>query len=507
VSIADQKWIKPKDMKYWTSDTQDICAKLSRRIYRKLTTEPDIDLNRLNAELSMLKQANIKYTDDELNSMQQMCIHQDSTNEIKRIVKILFHPSKELKDKLQGCFGADRFCYNSAAKEINAYLDREARVLELRKQKVLSDEDDLFLSKYGDHKMMNWTDLRNHICGDDSKHQDKEIIKKLIKETSSNNCQSAIKYAHSNCKAMKTMFRKKHIKLMPRLGMKTKKNVRQISHFDGRKLHIFDTDNKGKELPVNDIEYSILEKFGDKCRFKIPSKNAKLFNDLFTESIGELSVLKDYDRYYLLVPRKKFCLRTNESNVIAAYDPGIKKFMSVIDTAGANYSIGIDMSSNINKLFNRIDAINNMDMTNDKARYRFKQKQLKKRLIAKISNYVTDYQKKTTKYLSLRYQAIIAPKLGVKSIAAGLPPNVNRLLYAQSHYKFWNRLADSCELHGSTILNAKEFFTSQTCTKCGHCHKDNCKDDRTFICSKCKYLVDRDINGAIGIMIRFLSKV
>lgn len=47
----------------------------------------------------------------------------------------------------------------------------------------------------------------------------------------------------------------------------------------------------------------------------------------------------------------------------------------------------------------------------------------------------------------------------------------------------------------------KEHYTSQACTKCGNCKKINGK---TYNCGKCGLSINRDINGARNILLKYL---
>ena len=68
-------------------------------------------------------------------------------------------------------------------------------------------------------------------------------------------------------------------------------------------------------------------------------------------------------------------------------------------------------------------------------------------------------------------------------------------------YVFKQRLQYKCKLKNIGYKEVDEAYTSKTCTNCGY-KNDNLGSAEIFKCSKCKYKVDRDINGARNILLR-----
>ena len=54
------------------------------------------------------------------------------------------------------------------------------------------------------------------------------------------------------------------------------------------------------------------------------------------------------------------------------------------------------------------------------------------------------------------------------------------------------------------INQCDEQFTSKTCSKCGELNQ-KLKGQKVFYCDNCHTILDRDVNGAINILFRYLT--
>lgn len=61
-----------------------------------------------------------------------------------------------------------------------------------------------------------------------------------------------------------------------------------------------------------------------------------------------------------------------------------------------------------------------------------------------------------------------------------------------------NRIGLMCEERGVRVKHVRPAYTSQTCSKCGHRHKENRNGER-FVCLSCGMEMDADLNAAINI--------
>ncbi|CAN0408479.1 unnamed protein product, partial [Ectocarpus sp. 13 AM-2016] len=70
-----------------------------------------------------------------------------------------------------------------------------------------------------------------------------------------------------------------------------------------------------------------------------------------------------------------------------------------------------------------------------------------------------------------------------------------------SHYKFKEQLRTTALREGVKLVIVTEEYTSQTCSCCGHLHR-NLGRSKVFNCPSCPVVMDRDENGARNILMK-----
>ena len=80
-------------------------------------------------------------------------------------------------------------------------------------------------------------------------------------------------------------------------------------------------------------------------------------------------------------------------------------------------------------------------------------------------------------------------------------PSGARMMQTFKHHDFQQFLIAKAEEYSSKVVLVNEAYTSKTCSFCGKIHKIGSK--KVLKCS-CGVEVDRDLNGARGIMLRAL---
>ena len=177
-----------------------------------------------------------------------------------------------------------------------------------------------------------------------------------------------------------------------------------------------------------------------------------------------------------------------------AIDPGVRTLYTVYSpTPNVAYQIGHNDINRIYRLCLWVDRCMSVKHQNKK-----KLKKMRKR----IKNLVNEVHCKTVHFLVNRFNNIILPPFEVKSMTNRInrkisSPTVRKML-GWSHYALKQRLLMKAEKESVNVHIRGEEYTSKTCTSCLKI-KDNLGGAKTYRCSNCNLMIDRDLNGARNI--------
>lgn len=126
------------------------------------------------------------------------------------------------------------------------------------------------------------------------------------------------------------------------------------------------------------------------------------------------------------------------------------------------------------------------------------------KLHEKITNSREDMQHKLSSSLLNKYDVICLETLAVKNMMQN-----HKLAYAIVDVS-WNSMIQKLEYKaawkGKKIIKIDHFYpSSKTCHNCGYINQNLSLKDRTWECSKCGTVLDRDVNAAKNILTRGLT--
>jgi len=256
-------------------------------------------------------------------------------------------------------------------------------------------------------------------------------------------------------------------------------------------------------------------------------KNIKTINDC------RLIYIKDKNRYELIITTNTNIKNINNREKVVALDPGEKIFMSYFGEKTFGM-IGENMRTKIleqEKEIRRLQRIFNKGQNKKGKKLKNKKKIQKKirRKYNKINDIVKELHNKTALFLCKNYEKVLIPEFETQKMVKNkiikkenisreelkeklkeytkerrLDGRVKFCLNMLSHYRFRQHLINKSNEYGCKIYIVTEEYTSKTCTKCGHIseiYKNRIKD-----CEKCKYKINRDINGARNILLKNIKK-
>ncbi len=189
---------------------------------------------------------------------------------------------------------------------------------------------------------------------------------------------------------------------------------------------------------------------------------------------------------------------------VVALDPGVRTFMTGYFSDGMVIEWGDGDMRRVYALLRRADQLQSQI---DKGKQKYRRPWL--RLLLKIRYKIDEIHRKFATFLCRMVKRILLPKFDTSRMVKRAKRNISsktaRSMINWAHYRFRESLKAKVALYPRCVLYiCDEHFTSKTCGSCGHIHQDLGKN-KTFVCPKCAYKSDRDINAARNILLRFLT--
>jgi len=250
-----------------------------------------------------------------------------------------------------------------------------------------------------------------------------------------------------------------------------------------------------------------------KTASKIKDKTINIFPKYNLESIKikksieeitcdfQIRCHKKLDLWELVIPEPIVIKKPSETFRTVAIDPGIRTFLTTIDSNGTIKEFGKDWRNN-EKIIKRINKLDKCSSLKTKK---------KEHLLAlhrrKLFNMIDDMHKKTAKHLLDNYDVIVLPKLRTKRIAKKencLGNRINRNIHLLAHCRFHNYLSWKAMTMGKIVIDQDESFTTQTCFRCGILNK-SIGSNKEFFCENCGNQSDRDIQSSFNILTKYMG--
>lgn len=123
-----------------------------------------------------------------------------------------------------------------------------------------------------------------------------------------------------------------------------------------------------------------------------------------------------------------------------------------------------------------------------------------RRLYSRMTNIRNNYTHQITHFLvSLLPNKVVMENLGVTDMLQN--KRMSKYVHNQRFFMFINQMKYKCEWMGIQFVQVDRYFpSSKMCSCCGNIKKDLKLSDRTYVCSNCGLVIDRDYNAAINLM-------
>jgi IS605 OrfB family transposase len=242
-----------------------------------------------------------------------------------------------------------------------------------------------------------------------------------------------------------------------------------------------------------------------------PNIQAKLAEPA-PEGFREVALSRDARGYYYASFSHQRQEEEQTLGEVVAFDLGIKTLAVGANEQGRVYHVGGFKGS---RWYNRqLDKIRSKrDRCKKKSRRYIHLSNVYKRVSEKKRNKQRDSLHKASHLIShkLVERTIVVGDLSQRQMVMKehkeRNKQLNRAVYNDwGLYAFLQMLIYKCQLYGKELVILDERNTSKTCSECGH-KQSMPLWKRTYCCTKCGLVMDRDENSAINILTRYLARL
>jgi IS605 OrfB family transposase len=273
------------------------------------------------------------------------------------------------------------------------------------------------------------------------------------------------------------------------MSFMTKKSPREYLHFEDRSYPVF----------IRNIESRYWFTTPQKKKVNIP------YSKIFEENPKGLELIyeKSTDRYFIHCPvdinwfpkedrrNESQTTKSSKGDRLISLDPGIRKFLTGYDPDGNFILFGEGACHTLLEHLCEIDKL---------------KRKGKDRKWLRIKNLLEELHWKISDFLTSNYDHILLPNFRTSQMVSKknhLSKKTRRLMNMFSFYKFKEKMMFKCLERGKNLYIVDESYTSKTCGQCGTLNDIGSKE--IYTCSKCKFVCDRDVNGARNILIKNLT--
>jgi len=279
------------------------------------------------------------------------------------------------------------------------------------------------------------------------------------------------------CKAVKNAKSKYHSgNGFQRVSFRSKKNPSQYFGFD-------------------------LVSLNDSFIFKQKKYKGEFYaSESFRHELEGIRIKRENGRWFLIIPQRRHIkVPENQRLKYVALDPGIRTFTSFFSPE----VFGKIGESDFRQIFRLCLSMDRLISKTSKVRCKTRRRMKKalQRIRWRIRNLIDELHRKTAHFLVTRFDVVFIPTFETSEMVTTLRSKTARSMLNFAHYRFKQFLKTKGEEYSCEVVEVSEAYTSRTCSFCGKVH--NIGSKKTLRC-RCGVSVDRDLNGARGILLRAL---
>ena len=259
-------------------------------------------------------------------------------------------------------------------------------------------------------------------------------------------------------------------------------------------------------------------KDGERCGFsfrsirdirqRIVARNFDLAEAMPDEAWGKLTtIVLERGQWFICARKHITTVGQDEIQVrsVVALDPGVRTFVTAYSV---NHAASYGAGFHAEKVFPLLLKLDRLVGLRAKARHGEWKRHFEKRidrLATRVRNLVDDLHRRVAYDLVQAFDVILLPSFETKDMSAKEDRRIRtktvRSMLGLAHYRFRQKLAWMCRKYGKRLIVVNEAYTSQTRSWDGFVN-EHLGGAKTV--SDGNIVVDRDMNGARGIMLRAL---
>ena len=434
--------------------------------------------------------------------------HKDSENKntetVERTIKIRYYPRSDEKKKLEKYYGCCRKIYNMLCDSEKGYNIEDEIDVNLMKNIIKRSYEisPNIMDPIEIKRKDEFTELRDkyvtYLGNKDGNEYMKDVPKEIrafaVKEYITGKQNSKMQYKKK--KAINEFCIKEYGK-----KYKPKKIKKSEMKYRKKKEEQSITINKDAITVENGNIYCYKKSFTEKpliLRNATKEKREKKYKEIIKNGIKhDIKIIKNkINKYYMCITYDTIKKKNEIDNKkVIAVDPGSTNFLTVYKE-NEILEIGRDNIKILEKLRKKIKELKKKRNGNEA-----------KKLQIKLKNKVDDLHYKTITKLISENDLILIPKLNVGKIVRNktLPTPVKRNILDLSHSRFMVRLKNKADIDKKIVLNVKESYTTQICSRCMNMNKVG--NSKIYDCKKCGLRTGRDMNASKNILIKNIKEI
>ena len=225
-------------------------------------------------------------------------------------------------------------------------------------------------------------------------------------------------------------------------------------------------------------------------RLKIP---IKVYNkELFSFRKGQTDLIYQEGNFYLMCSLEVPILDKFVPQNVIGVDLGIKQIATTSDGGSYSGEVIEKKRKQYSSHRRRLQLRNTRSSLRKIKKVGKKESRFRKDVNHQVSKKLVEKAKGTLSALVLEELKHINRRATVRKSQRN-----ERLSW--SFYQLRSFIEYKAEEAGVTVVTVDPAYTSQTCSKCGHCEKKNRKNQSLFVCQLCGFATNADYNASINI--------